>query len=225
MKTYRIAILTAILILIFTSVAMAATDQDTQFAWNFIKIMVCGLAIAVLGISASRKGDIILFANYTDITYTAGVIFIPLLIGILLAIMIGDKINDGRYILYFSLAIAAVLFLVVLKSTYMYNKDYKYGIRAFILASISKIFMLCLFIIALIFALCTAGNRKQRWYESDSDHQLKSLARSAAGVAAASGVFLFLSRLGLSKPGFVSFNEYINGRQKAEGQLHVGGGF
>ena len=150
MKKVYIAIVVAILMLSFTSIAMAATEQDTQEGMAFLKVMFCGLLIAGLGIASSRKWRIVLFANYTDIAYTSGVVFIPLIIGIVLAIMIGDKVSDGRYILYFSLAIGAIMSLVVLKATYMYNRGYKHKVRAFLLAYIAKIFMLIFFVIALI---------------------------------------------------------------------------
>ena len=192
-------------------------QQEAEVRWEETKVTIfkilffLGIAITIAGIILSRKNQLVLFANYTDILYTFGIFLFPIIISIIVGIIINDF---NPFITFISVFI--ILLAIVAIATYKYN--IKKGILAFILAIISKLYMLFVFIFALAIAIFFAINRKQRWYETDTDHGLNQAGRTAAGVAGVSGVFLFLAKLGLACPGFVSFSEYIKGQQRIKFQ-------
>lgn len=198
-----VGLMVLIAALMVPAVGFAATDYgsspDDGTAKLIFAIVLLGIGVSIGALVKSRKNETIIFANYTDILMSVCAVFAPLIIGLISHIFVG-----GASIVMTITFV--VLFAAIAKATYLYNKDK--GVVAFLLAIVS--------FVVLLVAIWFGVNREQRSYESDSDHWLKQTGRMVAGASAVSGIFLFLAKLGLNRPGFVSLAEYINGQQASE---------
>lgn len=201
----------AVIITLLSNLNMAYAANNNVTSGDlktFFFIITIGLFVSAAALAKSKQGKAVVFANYTDIAFTAGSVLVPFIVELIVLFAFDSNSVIPMGVIFF------IMLAVITKATFSYNKHN--SISAFLLAITAKIFLAVVSLLALLLAVFFGMQRKKRWYETDADDLLKTTGRVVAGAGAVSGIFLFLAKLGLNRPGFVSLAEYLNGQQVPE---------
>ena len=177
-------------------IALFSGNRPESF-WLYFGLMT---TLAVFGLYQSNRGNIVVFANYTDVLCTILALVLPA--AVLLALNDRNMSQTAQGVIF----LIPVLFVAI--ATFSYNRS----IFGFLLSLFTKFFLVLVYILALVFvvAMILSGNRKK--HQRKSGHTARQTGKAIAGAAGVTGVFALLVRLGLHSTGFVSLSHYLGGR-------------
>lgn len=165
--------------------------------WLYLGLVA---VFTVFGLYLSRRGVIVMYANYTDVLCTIMALLLPSLLLVFL--------GDYNLSLTAKIVIFLIPSLIVAKATFSYNSC----VLGFLIALVSKFVLVIAYLLALIavFVLVMGGERKK--YERKKSHSTRQVGQAIAGAVGTTVVFGMLVRLGLHSPGFISLSLYISGK-------------
>jgi len=176
-------------------IALFSGNRPESF-WLYFGLMA---ALAVFGLYQSNRGNIVVFANYTDVLCTILALVLP--VAILAALSERNMSQTAQGIIF----LLPVLF--VAKATFSYNRS----LFGFLLSLFTKFFLVVVYILALVLvvAMALSGDRKK--HERQRGYSARQKGKAIAGAAGVTGVFALLVRLGLHSTGFVPLSHYLSG--------------
>lgn len=181
-----------------TAYAIAAdSGQELQkFPWQWA-LFSCAVAVAGYTLYLGKQRRLIVFSSYTDVACTILSLILPMAATIALS-PLPDETIAGIFLL-------PMLFIA--KATWASNRR----LIGFLLALFTKLFLVSVWILALVLVILMAFSSDRRKYERKTRHSRRQTAAALAGASGVTAAFAFLTNLGLYKYEFVSLKHWITG--------------
>ena len=204
-----ITISNILLILLINSLCFANTSnlpQEQNSLLLYKILFAISIVISGYGLYSSKKRNIVVFANMTDICMTGAIPGIALL---LYFICLFFELSSG--LTKFLIIISTLVFIcIVIRSTYLYNKSVNVGIVGYAIALFTKFFLISFFIsFYIIFWLFGHASRAKG--ETTNHYIDRNKKHMVSGLTSISAVFMLLSYLGLWEKKFIYISDYIGG--------------
>ena len=182
-------------------IALISGNKPESF-WLYFGLMA---SLAAFGLYQGNRGNIVVFANYTDVLCTILSLVLPT--AVLFALQDSNMTQSAQRIIFL------IPILFVAKATFSYNRN----VFGLLLSLFTKYFLVAIYILALVLvvALALGGDRKK--YERQGSYSRRQKGMAIAGALAATGIFAVLSRLGLHSTGFVPLSHYLSGTYPVHG--------
>lgn len=190
---------TIFLTVLFPLTALAASGEPSSspgsdFFWVAVGI---GAVIALCGLYLGNQGTLVVFSSYTDVLCSVLALIVPLVV----AYVMSPLPKEATAFIF------AVPILAVAWATWACNRNIFFSL----LALFTKLFLVIIWLVALVLAVVLAFSSDRKKYERASSHSKRQMGFALLGVGGSTVLFGFLVKLGLYSPGFTSLKDWLSG--------------
>ena len=156
-----------------------------------------GMVIALCGLYLGNQGTLVVFSSYTDVMCSALAVIVPLVIASAMSPLPKELMTF----------IFAAPILAVTWATWACNKNIFFSL----LALFTKLFLVVIWLLAVVLAVVLAFSLGRKKYERANSHSKSQMGFALLAIGGSSVLLGFLVKLGLHSPCFTSLKDWLSG--------------